>query len=211
MVYPIGKRIIPPIYKLWLRKVEGLENVPKNIPFIIAANHASYYDAMLLHTILIPELDKKIHALANSGYWNNWFTRMTLNWGECIPVYVKKERDADLKNKQATEKALKYLRNGELVQIFPEGTRSFDGKLKKAYPGVAKLALKAKVPVLPVGITDSYKVFPKGRLFPRLIRCEVKIGKLMHFNEKPNEKAFQSVTKKIMKQIAKLIGQEYNY
>ena len=99
--------------------------------------------------------------------------------------------------------------------IFPEGKRSPDGKLQKAYNGSAKLALKAKVPVLPVGIIDSHEVLPKGKILPRLKRCEVKIGKLMYFykyyNKKPNEKIYLQITRKIMKEIAKLIGQKYNY
>ena len=99
--------------------------------------------------------------------------------------------------------------------IFPEGTRSHDGKLKKAYTGIAKLTLSAKVSVLPVGIIDANKVLPKGKIFLRLKRCEVKIGKLMYFdkyyNKKPNKKIIEETTRSIMKEIAELIGQKYNY
>lgn len=215
MVYPIGKLIILPIYKLWLRKVEGLGNAPRDKPFIIAANHASYYDALLMHSILMPKINKKIHALVNSFYWKPFTTRLFLDWGECIPVYVDEGKNHKEKNKQAFEKALSYLKKGELIEIFPEGKRSPDGKLQKAYPGVAKLALKAKVPVLPCGIIGSNKVLPRGANLPRLTKCEVKIGKLMHFdkyyNKKLNNKIFEEVTRSIMKKIAKLINQKYNY
>lgn len=215
MVYPIGKLIIPPIYKLWLRKVEGLENVPRDKPFIIAANHASYYDALLMHSILIPKINKKIHALANSFYWKPFITRLFLDWGGCIPVFVEEEKKQKEKNKQAFEKALNYLKKGELIEIFPEGKRSYDGKLQKAYSGIAKLALKAKAPVLPCGISGSNQVLPRGAILPRLTRCEVKMGRLMFFdkyyNKKLNNKIFEEVTRSIMKEIAKLIGQKYNY
>lgn len=215
MVYPIGKLIIPPIYKLWLRKVEGIKNVPRDKPFIIAANHASYYDALLIHVILIPKINKKAHALVNSYYWKYFIARIFLDWGECIPVFVEKDEKSRAKNRQAFEKALNYLKKGELVEIFPEGKRSPDGKLQKAYTGVAKLALKAKVPVLPCGIIDSNKVLPRGKAFPRFARCEVKIGKLMHFNEYHNKKitnkVLEEITRKIMKEIATLTGKRYNY
>lgn len=215
MVYSVVKRILPPIYKLWIRKVSGIENAPKEGSFILAANHASYYDALLLHTILIPKIDKKIHALVNSLYWRYFFTRAFVEHGECIPVYVERAKYSKQKNKQAFEKALNYLKNGDIVEIFPEGKRSLNGKLQKAYSGVAKLCLKAKVPVLPVGIIGSNKVLPIGKILPRFTKCEVKIGKLMHFtkyyNKKFDDKISEKITRKIMKQIAKLIGQKYNY
>lgn len=215
MVYPIAKLTIVPIYKLWLRKVEGLENVPKDKTFIIAANHSSYYDSLLLHSIIIPNINKKIHALVNSIYWKYPISKYFLNLGECIPVYVEKEKNAKKKNKEVFKKALKYLKEGEIVQIFPEGKRSPDGKLQKAYTGIAKSALKSKVPVLPCGIIGSNKVLPKGKIFPRFTRCEVKIGKLMYFdkyyNKKLNNKIFEEVTRSIMEQIAKLINQKYNH
>lgn len=213
MAYPIGKLIVAPIYKLWLRKVEGLDNVPENEPFIIAANHASYYDTLLMYTILVPKLNKYVHALANSRYWSSFATRAILKWGKCIPVYVGKEKDYK-KNEQALKKALGYLKKGHLIQIFPEGTRSYDGKIKKGHSGAARLALKAKVPVIPVGITGSGKVLPKGKIFLRLARCEVKIGKPIYLrsnNKNPNEKELEKATRKIMKEIAKLIGQKYYY
>ena len=214
MAYPLGRILIAPVYKLWLRKAEGIENVPSKGTYIIAANHSSYYDALLIPSIIAPKIEKEIHALANSYYWKPFITKIFLNLWEAIPVYVDKEKNSKQKNKESAEKAINYLKNNELVMIFPEGTRSHDGKLKKAFPGVAKLALKAKVPVLPVGIIGSNKVLPRGKIFPRFARCDVKFGKLMHFDKyykKQNEKAFEDVTRQIMKQIAKLVNQEYNY
>jgi len=160
MAYPIGKWVVPPIYKLWLRKVDGLDNAPKGKSFIIAANHASYYDALLLHTILVPKINKKIHALVNSLYWKPFVTRFFLNLWEALPVYVGNEKDAKQKNKKSIEEAIRFIKKGELLMIFPEGRRSKDGKLKKAYNGIARLALKSKVPVLPCGIIGANKVLP---------------------------------------------------
>lgn len=215
MVYPIGKIVVVPFYKLWLRKFEGLENVPKELPCIIAANHSSYYDALLLPSIIIPKIDKKIHAFVNSIYWKNSITRWFVEWGESIPVYIGKDKDSKEKNEHAFKKALYHLKHNGIVQIFPEGTRSYDGRLKKAYAGVAKLALEAKVPVLPVGIIGANEVLPKGKILPRFKRCEVKIGKLIYFqkyyNRKGSKKIYEEITRTIMKEIARLIGQEYRY
>ncbi|MCH8003532.1 MAG: 1-acyl-sn-glycerol-3-phosphate acyltransferase [Nanoarchaeota archaeon] len=215
MVYPIEKWIIPPIYKLWLRKVEGLENVPKHKPFIMAMNHASYYDALLLPSLIIPKIDKKIHALVNSYYWNKFLTRIFLNYHESIPVYVEKGDKSKKNNKKSFEKAFNYLKKNEIIMIFPEGKRSSDGKLRKAYTGVARLALNSKIPVLPIGIIGSNKVLPKGKFFPGFKRCEVKIGKPIYFNKyynkKINERVLENITRIIMKNIAKLIYQRYNY
>lgn len=215
MAYPISKWIVPPIYKLWLRKVEGYGNIPKDKPFIIAANHTSYFDALLLPSVIVPKLNKKMHALVNSYYWKNSITRFFLDLWECIPVFVDKEKNSKVKNRLALKKALNYLKKNEILMIFPEGTRSPDGKLKKAYSGIAKLAMKSKAPVLPCGIIGADKVLPRGVALPRLTRCEVKIGKPMYFNQyynkKPSEKIYQQITRSIMKEIAKLIGQKYNY
>ena len=102
MVYPVSKWIVPPIYKLWLRKISGLENIPLDEPFIIAANHTSYYETWLAYVILIPRLDKPMHSLANSRYWNNIFTRIILDWGRGIPVFFGKRYDAQ-KTSEAVE------------------------------------------------------------------------------------------------------------
>ena len=215
MIYPVYRLVVGPVYKLWLRKVEGLENVPLDEPFIIAANHSSYYDALLLHFIIIPKINKKIHAFVNNAYWKIPIAKYILESGECIPVFFKKGSDSRKNNEIAFKRALNYLNKNEPVEIFPEGTRSNDGKLKKAYTGIAKLCLKSKAPVLPVGITGSHKVLPKGKFFPRFARCEVKIGQLIYFekyyNKKQNEKILEEITRSIMKEIARLSRQKYNH
>ena len=213
MIYPFARIFLCPIYRLWLRKVEGMEHIPIGIPFIIAANHTSYYDTLLPAILIIPNTEKYVHALVNSRYWNHFLSRLIIDWGHSIPVYVGKANDP-IKNKESLKKALSFLKQGHLIQIFPEGTRSPDGKIQKGKTGIARLALAAQVPVLPIGIIGSNKVWPKGNTI-KFKRCEVKIGKPMDFSKyyknKRNEKAFDEVTRTIMKGIANLIGQKYNY
>ena len=215
MVYPIAKCTILPIHRVWMGKVQGTDNLLKNEPFIIAANHTSYYDILTLPSIIIPKLNKKMSALVNSRYWKNFMAKAFLDLWECIPVFVGKQKNLKEKNRVSLEKAKKYLKDGRILMIFPEGGRSKDGKLKKAYNGIALLALKSEVPVIPAGIIGADKVLPKGKYLPRFKRCEVKIGKPIYFNKfynkKINKKILDGVTRKIMEEIGKLIGQKYRY
>ena len=215
MVYPIAKIIIPLIYKLWLRKVEGVENIPKDGGFIIVGNHASYFDSFIFPSIILPKLNKRMCALIDSTYWKYPLIRRFLDKCGGIPVHVNKEKDAKEKNKLSIEMVVEHLKKGEIFMMFPEGGRSEDGKLGKGYNGVSKIALASKAPVVPAGIIGSHKVLPKGKYLPRFKRCEVKIGKPMHFNKlyskKINKKMLDQITRKIMKEIGKLIGQKYSY
>ncbi len=213
MVHAIARLTLFPIYRLWVRDVKGLENVPQKGGFIIAANHSSYYDAVLLHSILVPKIKIRIHAFVNNSYWKYPIIRNFLNVGGGIPVYYGK--NDKFKNEKSFETALKLINGGGIMEIFPEGARSKDGELKKAYTGIARLALTAKAPVLPVGIINSNKVIPKGKLLPRFAKCSVKIGKMVYltnyYDKNLNTKILEDATRKIMKEIAKLIGQKYNH
>ena len=110
---------------------------------------------------------------------------------------------------------MRYLKKGDMIFIFPEGARSLDGKLQNGKVGIAKLALEARVPVQPVGIIGSNKILPKGKFLPRPKRCKINIGKALYFkeyyNKKITKKMLREVTNKIMREIARLIGQKYNY
>ena len=194
MAYPIVRRILFPVVGLWIKEINGIDNIPKQGPFIIAANHTSYLDHYIMGCLIIPRLNKKLHFLAKKEHFDNFLKKAWHTYGGAIPVDRKK---------------------GGIIEIFPEGTRSYDGKLQKAYTGIARLALTAKVPVLPAGIIGSEKVMPKGALFPRFARCDVKIGKPItfekYYGKKPNNRIFEEVTRSIMKEIAKLTNQQYNY
>lgn len=213
MVYPIGRLIVPPIANLWIKRVIGLENIPKDRPFIIAANHSSYLDDFSVVPVVIMRINKKVHMYCNDRFYKNKFLAAFLNWAGCIPISIQtKNREI---NKRAFKLALDYLRKGEPVGIFPEGGRSVDGRLREAKTGIAKLALTAKVPVLPIGIIGSYKVLPKGARFPKFKRFDIKIGKLIYLNKyfgkQNNKKILKGVTNMVMKEIAKLTNLKYNY
>ena len=136
-----------------------------------------------------------------------------MKWAECIPISIQTKNPET--NKKAFKLALKYLKKGESVGIFPEGGRTLDGELREAKTGIARLALTSKVPVLPIGVIGSYDVFPKGAKFPKFKRFDIKIGKLIYFDnyfgKENNKKVLKEVTTKVMKEIAKLINKKYRY
>ena len=213
MVYPIGRLIIPPIAKLWIRNINGLENVPKDKPFIIAANHSSFLDDLATVPIVVQCINKKTHMYCSDFYYKNKLLGAVLKWAGCIPIAIE-TKNKEI-NTRAFKLALEYLKKGEPVGLFPEGGRSVDGRLKPAKTGIAKLALTSKIPVLPMGIIGSYKVFPKGAKFPKFKKFDIKIGKLIYldkyFGKENNKKVLKEVTTLIMKEIAKLSKQKYEF
>lgn len=209
MAYPIVKRIIFPTVSLWIREINGISNIPKHGPFIIAANHASYLDHYIMGCLIIPRLNKKLHFLAKKEHFDNFLKKAWHTYSGAIPV------DREKGGKEALEKAIKALNEGEIIGIHPEGTRTLNGNLQKAKTGVARLALLAKAPVIPIGIIGTFEIMPKGRYIPKLRRATVNVGKPMtfekYYNKKINKRILREVTTKIMKEIAKLSRQKYNF
>lgn len=213
MVYGITKKVIFPFAKLLIKEIEGLENIPKDGRFVIAANHSSYLDDFTVTPIITKYIKKQVHMYCNDIFYKNRIFAAFLNWGECIPISVGTKDKST--NKKALKLALNYLKKREPVGIFPEGGRSPKGRLMEAKTGVAKLVLLSKCPVLPVGIIGSCDVLPKGAMFPKFKRFSIKIGKVIYldeyFGKQGNKKVLKEVTTLIMKEIGKLIKQEYRY
>jgi len=210
MVHSIAKIILMPWIKaLFIRKVEGIGNIPKGTGFIVAANHCSYLDHYLISSIIVPYLNKKVHYLAKKEHFDSLHQRLWHKWVGAIPI------DRQSGGKDALIKAASYLKDGKIIGIYPEGTRSLDGKIKKGKTGIARLALEAKVPVVPIGIIGSYEILPKGKYLPKPRKASINIGKAMLFEKyygKENDYgAVLMVTKKIMKEIARLSNQEYEF
>ncbi|MBI2647091.1 1-acyl-sn-glycerol-3-phosphate acyltransferase [Candidatus Woesearchaeota archaeon] len=209
MVYPIGKRIIPPIIKFWIKEVNGLENVPKKGPFIIAANHASYMDHFIIMCTLVPYLNRKVHYLAKKEHFDNIFKKIWHTYVGAIPI------DRERGGKEALIWAIKALKKDKIIAIHPEGTRSLTGKLQKAKTGVASLTLLSKSPVVPVGLIGTFEILPKGKYLPKFKKAVMNIGKPMYFpeyyNKKINRRILREVADKIMKEIVRLSKQKYNF
>lgn len=209
MVYPIGKRIVSPFFLRYLKKIEGIDNLPKKGNFIIAANHESYLDHPFIICTIVKHLNKKVHFLAKKEHFSNPIKAAWHRWAGAIPI------DRQAGGKDALRWAVKGLKEGKIIAIHPEGTRTLTGKLMKGKTGIARLVIEAHVPVLPVGIIGAYKLLPKGKWIPKGEKAIMKIGKLMDFSsyydKEVTKELLREVTDKIMKRIAKLSDQEYGF
>ena len=209
MVYPITKRIFYPLTRLWTKKINGLKNIPKDGNFIVAANHASYVDHLMLSSIMAVHIDKKIHYLAKKEHFDTFFQRIWHTHTGAIPI------DRQSGGKEALGLAIKYLKNNKVIGIYPEGTRTLTGKLQRAKTGIARLALAAKVPILPIGLVGTFDILPKGKRVPKFKRATINIGKPLYFDKyygKENDKkTIRLVTTRIMKDVGRLCGQKYEF
>ncbi|MBL7054755.1 1-acyl-sn-glycerol-3-phosphate acyltransferase [Candidatus Woesearchaeota archaeon] len=208
MVYPIGKRTIAPVFNLYLKKVNGMENIPRGRNFIIAANHESYLDHPFIICTIVLHLNKKVHFLAKKEHFSNPLKAAWHRYSGAIPL------DRQAGGKKALQWAIQALKEGKIIAIHPEGTRTLTGKLQEGKTGIARLVLAAHVPVLPMGIVGAFEILPKGKYIPKFKRATMNIGKPMYFDEyyskKPTKKLLREMTNKIMVEIAKLSRQEYN-
>ncbi|MBD3163895.1 1-acyl-sn-glycerol-3-phosphate acyltransferase [Candidatus Woesearchaeota archaeon] len=210
MVYLIAKKIIPAVFGPYLGKCEGIENVPKEEGLIFAANHASYLDHFLVGINIISRFNKHARFLAKKEHFDTFFQNLWHRYLKAIPI------DRQTGGREGLRKAVEHLKNGGWIMIYPEGTRTLTGKMQRAKTGVARLALIAHVPVVPMGVTNSFEIWPKWKKLPKKGKmAELFIGKPLYFNEyygKENDKeALRKVTTIIMKKIAELSDQEYPF
>lgn len=208
LVYPIFKRIVLLPLRLFLKKIGGIENIPKKGPFIVTSNYASYLDPWLIASVIIPLKNKKIHYLAKKGrFWDLSGDRIARDYFGLVLLEGRKE--------EAFKDILNLLKKGSIVGILIEGDRSSDGKLKKGKTGVAKLALEAKVPILPIGLVGTYDIAPGKKLIPKLRRAKMHIGKPIYLNKyykrDINEKLLRKLTNDVMHVISKLSGKPYTH
>ncbi|HYO61984.1 MAG TPA: lysophospholipid acyltransferase family protein [Actinomycetota bacterium] len=209
-MYWVIKAILKPLLKALYRiRVEGLENVPKKGPAILAANHLSFLDSFFIPLVV---KRRKVTYLAKADYFKSWKT----SWFFKGCGQISCERGGGDKSQQSLEIALDVLKEGKLLGIYPEGTRSPDGYLYRGRTGVARLALASGVPVIPVGLVGTEKVMPKSAKIPRLwgrVRVVVRIGEPLDFSRYAGKEkdrfVLRSATDEIVYEIMQLSGQQY--
>ena len=211
MLYEVGHAVVPPVAKLiWRPTVEGLHNIPATGPVLVAANHLSFADSVVL-PIVVP---RKVVFLAKEDYFTGTGIKGTISrvWFEslgCIPV----DRDNTTSAIASLDIALQVLARGEAFGIYPEGARSRDGRLYRGRTGVAHLALTSGAPVVPVGLRGTQRLQPVGSRVPRIVRVDIAFGEPIHFAGKydgiPLGRARRQVTDEIMAAIGALSGQEW--
>jgi 1-acyl-sn-glycerol-3-phosphate acyltransferase len=212
MFYWFLKRILlGPLLRVSFRPwAEGLDNVPATGPAILASNHLSFSDSIFLPLLV----NRRITFLAKSDYFTGGGLRGRLTARFFTGVgQLPVDRAGGRASEAALRTGLRVLQGGHLLGIYPEGTRSPDGRLYRGKTGVARLALEAKVPVLPVAMIDTEKAQPPGQIRPNIRRVGVRIGKPLDFSRyeglESDRFVLRSITDEIMYELMMLSGQEY--
>lgn len=195
------KIIIFPIVRLiWIKQVNGLENIPKNSAAILASNHSSYFDFICLSAIS----HRPIYFLTAEVFFKKKFWKPIMLATEQIKI----DRYGEDKKESAhiaIDVALRKLRLGNLIGIYPEGTRSQDGKIHKAFNGVSKIALASKVPVIPIGMVGTFEIMSRKEKFPHFNKCTINIGSPITYSEYALGDNLDNITAFIMSKISKLV------
>lgn len=195
------------IFRPWVR---GVENVPSSGAAILASNHLSFSDSIFLPL----QCPRPVVFLAKSEY----FTGRGLK-GFLVKTFFKAtgqlpiDRSGGKASEAALNTGLGVLEQGQLLGIYPEGTRSPDGRLYRGRTGIARMALEAKVPVIPVAMIDTEKVQPIGKRLPRVRRVGIVYGKPLDFSRfdgmEGDRIVLRAVTDEIIYELKKISGQEY--
>lgn len=212
MAYFILKTfVLGPLLRVLFRPwVRGMENIPSSGPVILASNHLSFSDSIFLPL----QARRPVVFLAKSEYFTGkgvkgalvrWFFKST---GQ-LPI----DRSGGKASEASLNTGLKVLSQGQVLGIYPEGTRSPDGRLYRGRTGIARLVLEAKVPIIPVAMIDTEKVQPIGKRLPRIRRIGVVVGSPLDFSRfdgmEGDRIILRAVTDEIMYELRKLSGQEY--
>lgn len=212
MAYFILKTfVLGPLLKLLFRPwVRGMENIPTSGAAILASNHLSFSDSIFLPL----QVRRPVVFLAKSEYFTGkgvkgalvrWFFKST---GQ-LPI----DRSGGKASEASLNTGLGVLAQGLLLGIYPEGTRSPDGRLYRGRTGIARMVLEAKVPVIPVAMIDTEKVQPIGKRLPRIRRVGIVVGEQLDFSRfdgmEGDRVVLRAVTDEIMYELKRLSGQEY--
>jgi 1-acyl-sn-glycerol-3-phosphate acyltransferase len=206
ITYPVIRTVAEPaLRQMFHMHPEGLEHVPRTGPAILAPNHLSFVDPICM-ALTVP---RRITFIGKAEYTDSWITRWFMELGGVIPV----RREDSAKAAGSLNRGSEILRSGELLGIFPEGTRSPDGRLYKGKTGAARMALEVDCPVIPVGLTGTEKVLPKDAKIPKRTRVYVRFGKPMWVPKEAKQDAhvLRTFTDDVMHEIASMTGQTYRH
>ena len=206
--YGILRAFLTPFLMILFRpKVKGLRNVPGTGPVIIASNHLSFSDSIFM-PLVVP---RKVTFLAKSEYFTSPGPKGLLKKLTFIALgQVPVDRSGGRRSEAALIAGLKVLAEGKCLGIYPEGTRSPDGRLYKGRTGIARLSIESGAPIIPVAMFNTEKIQPTGTVVPKVMRVEMIFGEPMYFEGDSTDLLYlRDVTDKIMATIQELSGQEY--
>lgn len=208
MKYVMIGPVVKAIFRPW---IVGRSNVPHNGAAILASNHLSVSDSVFLPLLI----DRRMSFLAKSDYFTGrgikgWATKFFMRATGQIPI----DRSGGKASEASLNTGLQVLGRGDLLGIYPEGTRSPDGKLYRGRTGIARMALEAKVPVIPVVMVDTDTAMPIGQTVPHIVRVGIVIGEPLDFSRyagmENDRYILRSVTDEIMVALQRLGEQEYD-
>lgn len=188
-------------------KVSGLRHVPSNGPVIIASNHLSFSDSIFM-PLVVP---RSVTFLAKSEYFTSpgikgFIKKITFIALGQVPV----DRSGGKRSEAALLTGLKLLKDNHCIGIYPEGTRSPDGRLYKGRTGIARMAIESGAPIIPVAMFNTAEIQPTGQIVPKVRRVEMVFGEPMYFSGDSTDQAvLRAATNQIMEKIAELSKQEY--
>ncbi|MBO9579098.1 MAG: 1-acyl-sn-glycerol-3-phosphate acyltransferase [Microbacteriaceae bacterium] len=195
------------VYRPWVR---GVEHVPKEGPVILAGNHVSFLDSIFMPLVL----DRKVTFLAKSEYFTGkglkgWATRLFFSGAGQLPI----DRAGGKASEASLNTGLQVLAAGDQLGIYPEGTRSPDGRLYRGRTGIARMVLESGAVVVPAIVFDTDKVMPLGSRWPKIRRVGVVFGEPLDFSRyaglESDRFVLRAVTDEIVYEIGRLSGQEY--
>jgi 1-acyl-sn-glycerol-3-phosphate acyltransferase len=209
MLYTLTRIVMGPVARLIYRPViEGRENIPRTGPLLLASNHLSFVDSIVIPLVA----PRRVVFLAKSEYFTGHGLRGALRRTLFTAVgAVPIQRGTAGAAQEALDSALEILHDGLAFGIYPEGTRSRDGRLYRGRTGVAWLALTAGCPVVPVALSGTQEIQPVESRFPRVRKISVRFGKPLSFSHLQGASpgaARREVTDTVMAAIHELSGQE---
>ena len=208
MAYRLLKSFLIPLLMLLFRpKVTGLRNVPTNGAVIIASNHLSFSDSIFM-PLVVP---RNVTFLAKSEYFTSpglagFIKKLTFIALGQVPI----DRSGGKRSEAALLTGLRLLKEGHCIGIYPEGTRSPDGRLYKGRTGIARLAIESGAPIIPVAMFNTAEIQPTGQVVPKVRRVEMVFGEPIYLDGDSTDLALlRTLTNQLMEKIALLSKQEY--
>jgi 1-acyl-sn-glycerol-3-phosphate acyltransferase len=207
VLYWVIKAILTPILRLFYRlRIEGRDLVPERGPVILAANHRSFMDSLFLPLVI----RRRVTFVAKAEYFDDKKTAWFFRGVGQIPI----RRGGGSASERALASATDVLEAGRAFAIYPEGTRTRDGRLHRGHTGVARLALRTSAPIVPVGMVGTDEINPIGKKLPRLFRpVAIKFGTPIEVDRytgrEQDRLVLRQITDEVMFEIRQLSGYEY--
>ena len=208
MKYIVIGPVLKAIFRPW---IVGRRNIPAQGGAILASNHLSFADSIFLPLMI----DRPVSFLAKSDYFTGkgikgWATRVFFKATGQLPI----DRSGGKASEASLNTGLQVLGRGDLLGIYPEGTRSPDGQLYRGRTGIARMALEARVPVVPCVMVDTDTMMPIGQRVPNVVRVGVVIGEPLDFSRfhgmEGDRYILRSITDEIMVALQRLGEQKYD-